>query len=559
MLGAVVGASATDVAAQIDGFPRTAVESGWTSDRYTRILERYVPADGGNRICVNVLDQDAGCIPIFVLKHQASADLAVSDAHPEAKGLSLNAKALSAGYILIDDLLLDFIFVNALNQKTLMFADHGDPNAATGAESDLVLATLQQLANLRFSLKGDPELAAIGWKSVSELADLWLARDPDEASLEFTATFFALLLEHEIAHLGIGLSWFEKMLRKGSLVFDRRALIEEERRADRIGMDRIYKVVGEALGRSQPGYDQQFADLMQGQPFTVDDVRSMLASQHALSFANFLRDISISTAFDGFRESPAEQNVVTWIFRPCSERVKRDDVYIGDPRDLRGAVLRDLPVLTAEEFAKMRSRWVGIVSEETHDHNLIRVASMYEEIERRDIFGMYRTLGQAPYTLLLRALVENKPSLVWEHYGDPEHPMPNADKAAILSVLAPHGLEPAVTCPEGDCYVARIAGLGLVEVITRGPKVLRLRASLTLSPDHSEDDIKALLTLAPLLDAAGIGLHEMERALLEVRRPIRECYFGTTMLELEHARVFSTSLDHKGKLFLDVSALTNVE
>jgi hypothetical protein len=88
----------------------------------------------------------------------------------------------------------------------------------------------------------------------------------------------------------------------------------------------------------------------------------MRAAQHALSFANFLRDISLSAAFDGFRGNPAEQNVVTWLFKPCGERESRDAIYIGDPRDLKGAVLRDLPVLTAVEFALMQSRWGGEVA-----------------------------------------------------------------------------------------------------------------------------------------------------------------------------------------------------
>jgi hypothetical protein len=179
---------------------------------------------------------------------------------------------------------------------------------------------------------------------------------------------------------------------------------------------------------------------------------------------------------------------------------------------------------------------------------------MYEEIGRRDRLGVYRKLAEEPYTGLLRALVENKPSLVWGRYGNSVAALPKADKGALLSALARHRIEEAVTCPPGDCYVAELAGLGTVELITRGQSVLRLRASLTLRADHSEADIEGLAALAALLLAAGVRQSELERVIVGMRLPIRECLFGTTLLALDEASVLATSVDHKGKLFIDVHA-----
>lgn len=526
-------------------------DTGIASRKYQQILKHYPTFGRRADICPDTAPANADCIRLFVIPPARIREL---QGRPEGgflRGLNLNAKAIRPNLVLIDELLLDFIFVNALNQKqTALFAGQQHDFSTSFA-----IASLQLLNYFTLELKREQDDYLKHWQPISTVATKHLERGFNEVTGRFASTLISLLIEHEIAHLKADSSWLDRLQDRVAFLVSRASILDEERRADAVALAASSKLLFEDLLKLEPQFREEFNK----QPFALADVAHLITSQHLLGFAQVLRDRSLHDAFEGFRGHRAHENLLDFRFKECSAARRDGRLPFADPSDMHAVLFRRLPLLTRSEFDAMRVRLLGPsgTSVSTHDHNLIRAQNIYRHVRKDDKFGAYAFLDDDQFLPLLDALMQNKPELLHDLYrknftGE----LGGAKAGPLVEFLSKGRLEPAVVCPEGECYTSRMDGLGHLELVLNSGKVAYVRGVLQINRQGTEGYVGTVAASLALLVAAGFAAEEALNLLPALREPALRCNFGTALIETEKGILYSSSLDEAGKTILVIAPRT---
>jgi len=555
ILGALGSVQAS--ADEIDNILDELVSKDQLSSRYDDLYRDY-PIKHERPYCINRKAKPAeDCIRLIIVRHTAIAERSHANSSSAFQNLELNAKTFGEKAILVDDLYLDVIIVNAINHKKLLFSRM--PGNEEKFETVFVLGTLQLLANFRRTLGNDPELVGFGWKSIPELANEILRQEKEGNDSEaFASTVTSLVLEHEYAHLERSASWYERVMLNASSIFGSSTLLAEERRADAVGLQRSYSAIVDYL-KQQPTdaeLDSAYGQLRRagGEP---KDVWGMLAATHMLSVAHANADLALYNAFRDpktlrFRSFNLNEVLITMTFSPCTRERENGLTKIGTPSEIERAYYRALPILTEQEFSTV-SRRVQLVGK-THDHDVVRAENIYSFVREpeRDRLGFFRKLGLEEQVAYVRSLLDGNPKMLHSTYrGGLEATIKGANLQNLLNTLREYGrVESAVTCPKGACFVAFLEPRGYVEVVADKNKVAEVRMMTDWGGDDRAQYERSLLLLGKLLVALGVPLDKVMPTALGIRKPLLSCRYGSSLVESGGIQSYATSWNDVGGSFL---------
>ncbi len=461
------------------------VESGSRDDRYINVLRAYADLRGPidkRRICLETPFRD-DCINILVLDSDNEGALKSAPARPWLRELRLNALTLRPNLILVDARLLDFL-TEAMHTTLTAAAAHliADGQEAEAMKTALAQASYAEFANLQEYYH--PRSFPNDWRTMPiwKMADSSLKsfnKYAGSTSLQanrmhaYRVIVFAILLEHEIAHLDAGDSFRWAFSVKSTVERAASSIAyEEELRADRIALDRAMQMV-ESLRRSTETAPTQIDRIFQDEFF---------GNLPFLAYAGFVEDMALYDGLEGFRGLPARDLAVSLFHKNCEDP---DDPMLSvlgfNAQDrVLFAARKPLPILTQEEFSLLRSKLAGAELAQTHRHNLIRVEEILARIKLMPKFVDAENPRQGDY---INALLEDQPSLA---FADKSRfvPIPGTDMNHIVEKAANWAtLEPAVMCPLERCYVGRFPnGDGYFEIIGTARLLAEMRFVYNVHP-----------------------------------------------------------------------------
>jgi hypothetical protein len=534
------------------------------SERYTTVFGAY-PVPHTRPLCVNrKANANEDCIRLIIVGHSTVTKLDRPDGALAFRRLTLNAKIVGPDTIIVDDLYLDTVVLNAINHKILLFSMYQDHSI----ETIYALGSLQLIANFRRSLSNDPDLLKTGWKSISEKAGdfLPLQEDKDPKSLAFISTVASLIVEHEIAHLERSATWYERIKLNAASILNSSVLLTEERRADSVALERSFEAITRYLGAITPDAEiESLYDKLRQAGSDPSAVWQMLASTHMLSVAHMFADLAIfSAVYDSapgrFRSFNLEEVLFSMNFIPCSKERQNGDTQIGTPSEIKAAFYRALPLLTQAEFKAMSMRIGGssqyrsLFSGATHDHGVVRAENIYSFVKspERDRIGLFREFDLEEQVKFVRALLNGRPDDLHAGYrGGLKDVIKNADLPRLMKTLSRFGhVEPAVTCPKGSCFVTIVDGIGYVELITDSGAVAEVRMMADWGRMDKARYERSLELLGEILISLGVEKSHLLTALLNIRKPLLACRYGTSYVISGGAKMYATSFNDTGGAFL---------
>ncbi len=531
----------------------TLATSGFRDDRYKIALQAYAELRRSideRPICLEPPIRD-DCINILVLDAVSDGSQGAGSSTPWLRDLRLNALALRPNLILVDARLLDFLSValnNALTATTAHLLKEGF--YADVMRNAMAQASYADFADIEEFFK--PGSVADGspiWKLAEQSLETYQRMSNEKGPLgslknSYFVVVFAILLEHEIAHLDGGGTphW---AFRIKSVVEQAAAsmVYREELRADRIALDRVTRMMEmfRIWSRSNPSeLDEYFED-----PF--------FGNLPLIAYAGFLRDLALYDGLQGFRGLAARDLALSFLHRNCEEEPGLELLGFNAQDRILAAGRKSLPILTEEEFSILRSRLANADLSQTHRHNFVRAEEVLARIKLLPQFIDVENPRQSDY---INALLQNKPSLAFIDKS-PFIPIPGTDMNHIVDKAKLWmKLEPAVMCPLERCYVGHFPnGDGFVEVIGTATQLSDLRFVYNMRPawDVPDGDEVAktramdayLESMSRMLAFFGLlanGKEATVRAQIiagYLRLPIFKCGLGSQ--QVENAGIFYRS------------------
>jgi hypothetical protein len=292
--------------------------------------------------------------------------------------------------------------------------------------------------------------------AVSMLIDMDIQELTDE--VETSGLALMPILYHEIGHLSRGtsssfLDWIEEIV----AALAQPTMLAREREAD------VYAV--ELMGKSS-------ATLISGSS------NSMFSAQSVIATVKLMRDVVLADMFDGFRGLAPEDHLFLIDHVPCDLDAPKLIPRFGHIDGVRYAERAPFPLVTADEFGKMRGNAIQRSRHGSHPHHFergleyLRALAAHELVPDEFVNGL---LAERLDTL--HALIENEPLKL----APAPLPATGIRLDDLLYSLEEYlVLEPAVNCEPNRCFVGRFvpgaSGFGgslggFAEIMLEGDRV----------------------------------------------------------------------------------------
>jgi hypothetical protein len=394
-------------------------------------------------------------ITLKVVKESAIRDLGVLD-------LSMNAIAIKPNRIVVSELLVATMFVDAFN-STLAYT-----YAVTKGNDPIVDSKIFAIRRMHLLRELERGYTASGENVISEAKSLMkVAGLTHSDAIKFVfAGSFSQLLFHELAHLSnfkfdvqsSGLfdvvNQFLKRLQAGRI-------LEEEVRADTVAAQNVLEIISSLRQQSQ------------------NQLNKILFIQGLESYLFIMRDLIFKDLLAGQRNLGAEDFLIRMVHASCLENkaALRFD-YTHPDRVVLGADTH-LPILTGNEYATLVERLGGTNAYHTHPHNFERTLELLNLIDEQEFHSHFNV--QEGISLLKMA----RDGLAADFRRAPltKAGLPWGITDSVETLSKVFKLEDGKLCPGTKCwagYPKNREFKGFSEIVANGDSVKSIRFALPI-------------------------------------------------------------------------------
>jgi hypothetical protein len=378
-----------------------------------------------NAICVYVVDVHALEQMARVRRQTVLATI--------ARALQDNCIAVPPNTILIDKDFLGRVLLYAMNDfLAYSQATLEAQNAKTDEEQDAAFARAQTMGSLLQYLRLH-NIADARANADRASLDFIASNDPEEAANPVLRRALFPIVAHELAHL--------RVARPGSFTNGIADFINAQLQA----VTRREEAVADAMALRAVEAELRRADV----PHTGDPVIDLLGV-NALAYT--LRDEVFVDLFSGFRGLAAHDLLVALMPKNCEEVEGPRDIL--NPEHLRTGGLRELPLFTPREWRALRERTAREFRLASHGHRFMRAEEMLRPLHDQ-LPEAERAL--APAKILIAALTENRPELIWRHA--------RTSTTGLTMEQVSFGLGTATQAIGGSGFILNFADGGYLELV----------------------------------------------------------------------------------------------
>lgn len=529
-----------------------AIENGFDGF-LTEVFRRAVGEEGG-ATPVNINGPyDERAINVYVVR---PAVLRTSDVSAEVRDLAdvlkNNFVSFPPNLITIDSHFLAALMVNAYNDTLGLAQSFAEVQNAPATDAEIVangrkfsgISRYLRFVNLDDYMRGNIDrFDQQGGFLATVLSDPAL-----KDAFEIIYTTLMPVVAHELAHLrsnqtNAQLPWNPAALVERLVAEYARA---EESRADKEALAHVARYVAELESEyeTNPGV--------------------LLNLQALIAMASYLRDVTLDDAFNDFRGVKPQDYFVHIEQKSCEEMTEDlRALQFDHPSRVAAAdpYTEEMPLLTRDEYERLRQRVVTNPAMASHAHNFARAAELLDSIpptfkEVVQTESLFESLSQ-----FLDGLANDDPSIM--------APVTAPDgvgltsEQLLLDVRDLFDWRPAVNCGPNDCLLGLLSGdAGYVEIMGPLEDVRRVRLVVRLvrvdrpGPGDQEEINETARNLAVLMGIARNALPESAPAVARLLTEIPRCFWFSDTQSVAGRTLLFKNLNNSGFYILEITSQT---